>query len=251
MKYYIICSTSRSGTHLLCSILRQLEGGIGYPFEIFYCANRLFQGGNISHLLENQVRENKIAYPGEVKDVLGWIYQIGSRNNIWGSVLLRDHYGFLIKGLKDILGRDIGDFRLFNTLFPDVKFVFLHRINKIKQAISLEKAYQQKSYVQRDKLETDLKYDREKITSHILQYIRYESDWLRFFDSNDIVPHIITYEDLCADKSSTVEKLLDFLEIQLSSHQTLSDRIDCMELSIQQYDEINRDWYRKYIRGLT
>lgn len=58
---------------------------------------------------------------------------------------------------------------------------------------------------------------------------------------------MLTYEDLCRDSITTLDKLLRFLEYDET--EDLAGALSGVKLSIQQYDEISEKWYQQYLYG--
>ena len=210
MKYYMICSSSQSGTKFLCAYLRHLK--IGRPTELFS---------------DNQLSELK---------GINQLIQLGSQGrDYWG---IKVFYGQLSPGINKLkeLSRlsTTDDFKVLNTLFPGIKFVYYVRINKIKQAISQLKAGQ----IDR--------FNRDMISRAVTQKVSQDAQWLSFFDRHHIIPYVLTYEELCRDTVATLSNLLRFLKFD--DIENLDEALSGASLPKRQYNEINEDWYQKYLQ---
>ena len=60
--------------------------------------------------------------------------------------------------------------------------------------------------------------------------------WREWFDTNAIVPVVVSYEDLVADMASTVGYVMHFLGLELPAGHVTEP------LTYRQADEVNRDW---------
>ena len=124
----------------------------------------------------------------------------------------------------------------------------LNRIDKIKQAISWIKAEQSKHFLCHELDDFDgHTYSEEDISERIVTLARGETRWLHFFNKYNIVPYYLTYESLCEDKAKAIEGVLDFLNFEFLSDDTLAEFISRIKLSVQQYDATNVEWYRQYM----
>lgn len=221
MKYYCIACSPRSGTHLLMSLLKQQ--GCGNPGEYFY---RIGLGEEFSHI-----------------NSLEKLYQEGTLNNIFGVAIHRIHVENGMKRLRDFMGiPEISDYNLLNKAFPNIKFIYLYRMDKIKQAVSLKKAARTGNFVNFKKGLDYGEYSEEELTEHLSYLCKEQSHWLKFFDEHGIDPHYVTYEELCKDPVESVRRILDFLELDSSNI-----RIEEEHLPKRHYNKFNRIWYTEYI----
>lgn len=224
MKHYMICSQARSGTHFLQAHLVHLK--VGNPGEFF---------------LRNVLRTFK-----DIEDLLKY-----NRGGYWGITVFPEYLTQGIKKLKELSGISISDdFTLLNTLFPGIKFIHYYRINKVKHAISVIKAGRTKVFVKKPNTPTppyNKEFCRDEILRTINKLTRREAAWLNFFDRHKIIPHVLTYEDLCRDSVTALGNLLRFLECD--DIEDVAEALSGVKLPIRQYDEISEEWYQKYLLG--
>ena len=224
MKYYIICSQARSGTHFLGAHLVHLK--VGNPGE-FFLGNVLRTFTDIESLLEY------------------------SNGGYWGITVFPEYLAQGIKRLKELSGiSTVNDFTLLNTLFPGIKFIHYCRVNKIKHAISAIKSSRTQVFMKKPNTPTppyNKAFCRDEILRTINKLTRREAAWLNFFDRHKIIPHVLTYEDLCRDNTTALGNLLRFLEYD--DIEDVAEALSDVKLPIQQYDEISEEWYQKYLLG--
>ena len=104
--------------------------------------------------------------------------------------------------------------------FPDASYVFLHRRDTARQAISYHRASQTQAWFDLGP-GTPRTHGREGDTHVDLQQVRWFEDvlvdhrdrWRRHFDTHGIEPLEVLYEDLAADHAATVGRVLSHLGI--------------------------------------
>ena len=104
-------------------------------------------------------------------------------------------------------------------LFPgSLKFIFLRRYNKLRQAISCMRAEREGLWHRRS-LKSFLRYfflsyDPEDIESYMRKIERKEEWILSFFQRHHIYPLILYYENLCSSSEAVLQRVFDFLGIE-------------------------------------
>jgi trehalose 2-sulfotransferase len=107
----------------------------------------------------------------------------------------------------------------FAEWFPDASFVFLHRRDTARQAISYHRASRTQAWF--DTGGTTRDRDDDEGFEVDLQQVRWFEDvlvdhrdrWRRHFDSHGIEPLEVLYEDLAADNAATVDRVLAHLGV--------------------------------------
>ncbi|MGH7198806.1 MAG: Stf0 family sulfotransferase, partial [Candidatus Omnitrophota bacterium] len=127
---YIVCSTARTGSTLLCLGL-QRTGVCGIPEEYF----------NPSTAFKIQDKSLGLAAYGAYLDEV--LVKGATPNGVFG---LKIHWanwlGFLarIKRMDRYKGTAISV--ILNKIFPGVRYLYIRRRDIVRQAVSLEKAFQ-------------------------------------------------------------------------------------------------------------
>src|SRR5439155_12146435 len=122
---YTIVFTPRSGSNLLCDVLR--ANGLGQPSEYF---QHPLGVANAAYYRELGVS------PDDFKTFLTRLVTDKSQNGIFGVKLTWDHKNVLVEALRRHFGRNDG----LVALSPRLRWVHLQRRDKIGQAISLWRA---------------------------------------------------------------------------------------------------------------
>jgi LPS sulfotransferase NodH len=123
--------------------------------------------------------------------------------------------------------------QLMSAMFPDAKYVWLRRREKVRQAISLYIAWETdewwsvngSSWSHTVHRSGKSPHPRHAEATHDPQFdplaiagwetVLWEEDrnWQAFFETNAIKPLVIDYEDLVSDYSGTITKVLEWLGI--------------------------------------
>ena len=189
MKYYIMYSFPSGGTRFL----QQLLGKFGLGTGTFFRAT----------VKKAKNREDIDRY-----------FKESIRHNVWGATI---HWHMdITPALKRIYpNEDISSSNLMHFLLrlcPDVKFIYLTRLNKLQQAISWTRAQNIGTHLEATG-DAPEDYSNEDILRMMNFFNFRESLAQDFFKENNIKPLYITYEELCDDKIKVARQVLQFLEI--------------------------------------
>src|SRR6266404_8826088 len=126
---YIITSTQRSGTHLLCSILRS-TGIAGSPEEFF-----MSKPGETW-----EERWNAPSRDGYIERVLQ--DNIGA-NGVFGTVVMWSYFERMLQMLQEIPAyKTLNGAQLLAAVFSKPKYIWMRRRNHVEQAVSWARACQ-------------------------------------------------------------------------------------------------------------
>ena len=121
----------------------------------------------------------------------------------------------------------------------DVKYVWLRRGNKERQATAWFRKVVEKQKRTPGALEPDEVFDYLRVAELLRLIDKYERDWAAFFERNRIEPFTIWYEDLFFDWQNTVRELSKFLE------STPVDASKFVPPSPPPFDDIDFSWLRQ------
>jgi len=255
---YFICATPRTGSNLLCEAL-WATGIAGHPIEHF-------------------LSFGKVISPSHSVERLGATYIEGSsENGVFGTKVMAEYFSTIIDHLRAIGGETAPVGQLLANFFPNLRYIHVSRKDKIRQAISLEKAIQTNQWVcdkgnfskmvirgapttvgvwYRDFLEqlkqqsgvekAPLCYNFDRLLAHYEGIIRGEKIWTDYFHAAGVTPFEIVYEDLATNKSQVVKALLDYLDLTATDPSVFE-----LEGLQRQYDAINNEWAEYFMRDLT
>ncbi|HEX7289934.1 MAG TPA: Stf0 family sulfotransferase [Conexibacter sp.] len=222
---YVVCATPRSGSTLLCEMLRA-TGVAGNPREHF---ERLRHSG-----LPRQPREYLAGVgdpsvlellaplaPGRPDDepAVAWrarIVDVGQTpNGVWGGKLMWGHVADLLARARalDGLGRaDLAD--ALRALLGDVRFVLVTRADTVSQAVSLWRAVQTRRWradAGAPRRPHEAVYHFAAIDHLVAQLEADEAAWRAWFDALPTGPGLpleLSYETIDAEPRAAVERVL-------------------------------------------
>ncbi|WP_428644808.1 Stf0 family sulfotransferase [Roseibium sp.] len=211
---YIICTSPRSGSTLLCKLLGA-TGISGNPGSHFHEPS--LQAWLEYYGLDNGEAEQE-------RETLERIFQAamekGSRNTgIFGLRLQRHSFDFFMEKLG-LLHPDVSsDPERLEAVFGRTLFIHLTRPDKLAQAVSYVKA-EQTGLWHRAPDGTELErlappaepvYDEGEIRATCERFTAFDRDWQTWFEVQGIEPFRITYDDLSADPQGLLRDVLEAL----------------------------------------
>jgi trehalose 2-sulfotransferase len=229
---YIIASTQRSGTHLLCSILRS-TGIAGWPEEFF-----LSKPG--------ETWEKRWNSPSREAYIERVLQEKTGPNGVFGTVVMWSYFERMLEMLKEFREyKKITAVELLAELFNRPKYIWMRRKNRVEQAVSWAMACQTGIWAQRVgvTLETDAtpKFDFKTIDEWCNRIAAHEASWANYFRESQIEPLVLYYEDVVACHHAAAECVLRFLSLPLPQ------RMEIPSPAIEkQANEISAHWAASY-----
>jgi LPS sulfotransferase NodH len=228
---YLIFFTPRSGSYLLCEALTT-SGLAGFPAEYFGAnqADRLAKSWQIT---------------GQA-DYLGMLFRHRSTaNGVFGAKVTWRHFGVFVDRSRDIEHcRALAPAALASALLPNLRYVWLTRRDKLRQAISYSRALQTGVWnvTRPDVAERPVpQYDRGSITT-LLQATRDDEEQIReYFSANGIKPLTIIYEEFVYCYEATCRDVLQYLGEQAAD----DFRLPSPALT-RQRDAQTEEWVQRY-----
>jgi LPS sulfotransferase NodH len=207
----LICTTPRSGSTLLCRYLAG-TGRVGAPQEYFLEAALpgLYAKRGVSD------------FPGYFEALLSGEV---TPNGVFGAKLMGapDVFAGYLARLRELPG--LGDpqrpaAELLAAAFPGVRYVWLTRRDRLRQAISLERAalsgvWQSTQAAGAPPAEPPAEPDLARIDDWITDLVAWDAAWERTFADAGVRPVTVVYEDLVRSPGAAVRELLAALEIDL------------------------------------
>jgi LPS sulfotransferase NodH len=174
-------------------------------------------------------------------------------NGVFGAKVLWHQFEHLIVKLRLIDGDGLPDLELLRRMFPDLRYVFLTRKDKIRQAVSYDRAIRSGVWWS---IGTDARSDGEspapdsvmvppfdfgQIDEWVTRLTEFDSNWRRHFKRMGVEPFEVAYEDLVESYESTVLAILRYLDLPVSA----SVKVDPPRLQ-KQADHVTERWVRRY-----
>lgn len=194
MTGYALCATPRSGSTLLCSLLRS-SGVAGAPQSLFRAEDR-----------QDFARDWGIARADggfDWADYLRAARVAGRGGTPVFAVRL------MWETLRDVEGL-LGGATLEQALGP-LRFVHLFRRDLVAQAVSLHRALHSGVWhlgIEEAAVPGVPRYDFTAIDGHVRAAEAANAGWTRWFAARGIVPLRVAYEDLAADPVATAQAVL-------------------------------------------
>jgi trehalose 2-sulfotransferase len=215
---YVVASSFRSGSTLLCSKLWQ-TGVLGAPWEYL---NDNFELGDL-------MRRFKATTPAEYLERL-----LACRTSSNGVFGLKAHFQHFEAGLAR-----------FPTLLERLRkptFIYINRRDKLAQAVSMAKAFQTKAWTSLVNADRGaLRYDKDHIARCLEEIETQRRDWLRWFETNNVTPFVVNYEELIEDCEDIVSDIVELLGVERDPPDEV--RLPCIE---KQGDAVNEEWASQF-----
>lgn len=227
---YVIASLQRSGSTYLSELLARNR--VGIP-EIDFCAT---------------ITAEACAFPlalirGEsTEEYLESLFAKRTVNGIFATKIEGDWLEIMQANMK-VPTFSIKDMLL--KLFPEAKYIFLTRRDRLKQAISHEKAMKDSQWWcvgKESPSESKIQVTVTEIQARLFYILTHEQKWKEFFHESNIQPLHIVYEDLIKYPEQILPRLSEFLGQEIKPIAT-----EKMSLKIQSNKE-TEELYEEYIK---
>lgn len=189
MTSYMICTTARSGSNLLCDYLAN-TGELGRPAEHFN-----------PDVIRRGAFGRRFAFEETLPcgDYIAWLRaEHSSRNGVFGTkVLFEDMASYL-------------RFDAFKDLLTTSRCILLRRRDKARQAVSYFFAAETGQWVHSDPPQRDpesLAYDYAVLRAHLRRLVDQETMWLGTLASLGIAYREIFFEDFVRDPRAHIEAI--------------------------------------------
>jgi len=131
-------------------------------------------------------------------------------------------------------------------LFPNLRYVWVTRRDKVRQAVSLVKAKQSaqwKAMSAQPQPCDPAEYNFHVVDLALRRIVHEECLWEEYFTRAGVTPFTVVYEDLVRNYESTVRGLLDHLEIGLPREYLFP-----VPRLHKQADAVSEEWVERYRR---
>lgn len=240
---YVICGTPRSGSTMLCDLLRD-TGVAGRPASYF----RTQSIDDYAQKLQVPTRETwnspsfDLAYLEAVKE--------RARNGtpVTGIRLMYENLANVLQRLRLFFPDVMSDVDALRAAFGRVLFISLTRDDRLHQAISRVKAIQtglwhmgsDGSERERIGAPKDPWYDEEAIAYHLQELDAHYAGWANWFERQGLQPIAIGYEELTTNPQETVAMVLEALGQNPSIADTLAPR------TARLADDLSQEWANRF-----
>ena len=261
---YIVCSTQRSGSTFLCRLLAN-TGVAGNPQEYFEARAETGSPPHPGYFLaglprtgagiRDDIRPTDAPEYSDLRSVDGWeehlerTFRLGtSQDGVFGAKLMWNQLPDLKQhatALPEFAGLDGSE--LLERLLGRPSYVWMRRGDKVRQAISLWRALQTRTWHAEHPAAGDerptLSYSFRGI-EHLRRRLSADDEaWGRFFLHSLIQPLELSYEDdVSPDPAAAVARVMAHIEVDLPPGWEPDAGM------AQQSDELNDEWLSAYHR---
>jgi trehalose 2-sulfotransferase len=225
---YFICTLPRSGSWLLSESLEG-TGIAGRPREYF--EPKLFQ-----HLpIEGR------------KDAIETIVRKGTTENGVFGVKFHWYQFEWAPRLLNFNGKGNAPVPLLMAeQFPNLRYVWLSRDDKVRQAVSYFRATKTGQWwkilgVNADEQPETPEFDFDRIQYLERLLLKHEAQWQKYFEEHDIDPLVLVYEEFAEYHAPAVREVLAFVGITHPEQMEVRPRLQ------RQSDSLTEEWVERYI----
>jgi trehalose 2-sulfotransferase len=265
---YLICATPRSGSTLLCEALDN-TGIAGHPKEFFEALKHsglprrpkeYFEtpgNSDILQLLGNYSRLEDVYGEPTFWDGEGYarylttVLEEGTTpNGVFGAKMMWGYFGDFIENIRQIpVYRQMAVPDIVATAFPNLHYVRVTRLDKVRQAVSLWKAIQTWTWRQDELVGTtheqthrELVFHFEAIDHLVQRITAHDAAWEQYFADCGVRPFTVVYEELVQAYEQTALKILEYLHIPIPQELVFGER-----RMKQQSNTHSDDWVQRYM----
>jgi len=231
---YLICTTPRSGSTLLCELLEG-TGIAGRPDEYFQqlrstgqpMTPRDYLDGVAADLLPpldghaRRLEEHVLYDPGRFagfSEYVAWVKDRATTDNgVCGVKIMWPYVAGLVDRLSALApaGGDSSPHAVLSQAFPGLRYVWLRRMDKVRQAVSLWRAIQTWHWREdaagasgEKPPAPPLRYSFEAIDHLRRRLIASDRAWETYFEAIEVEPLTLTYEELIPAMHENVARML-------------------------------------------
>lgn len=241
---YIVCTTPRSGSTLLCKLLGA-TGRTGLPNSHFHTPSlaRWFETYKLS-------RSDYSTDHAALDAIFAAAFERGTGDTgMFGLRLQRGSFDFFIQQAGILYPECQNDVERLQAAFGSTLFIYLTRENKLEQAISLVKAEQTGLWhkaangeeLERSSAPREPFYDPIEISRQIGELTRLDADWQLWFEREGVRPLRVSYDDLSRSPLGTLSRIVEMLGLDAS----VADNIDPPTAKLS--DEISLVWAERFL----
>ena len=257
---YLVCATQRSGSTLLCELLRATDVA-GVPDEYFERLRgtglarqprQYFEDPSVQDIAERLTPTvtGRPEQPGEFEFWFRYVLQRGTTpNGVFGAKMMWNYLDEFKLRMAELPGlSDLSFNERLEAVFPGLKIIFMRRRDKVAQAVSLWKAIQTQQW--RTESESDseqveaeeapgVEYDYRAIEYLLNELHRWDARWEEWFHATGREPIRVFYDEFTLGRAATIGRVLDALGIDPPAPEGKKPMR-------RQADDRSRDWVARF-----
>ncbi len=222
---YVICTTPRTGSTLLCKLLAA-TGVAGMPDSHFHVPS--IERWLTVYQLDESAFDSR-------KDALQAIFELAlargmASADIFGLRMQRGSFGFFMEQLSFLSPNLASDVERIESVFGPTTFIHLSRPDRVGQAISRVRAEQtglwhrhaDGSEMERSAPPGQPQYDAKEIARHVEELTELDAAWERWFEEQKLEPLRLTYGALSANPQKELSRVL----VSIGCDQSLAHQVE-------------------------
>lgn len=211
---YLICATPRSGSTLLCDLLKA-TGVAGAP-------NSFYRELSLDDWISDWGVTEPVGSPDFDRVYLDAALKVGcDETPVFGMRTMWNSMDTMFARLQAVFPEARDDMALLEAAFGAPGFIHLSRQDKVGQAISRYRAERgglwhlnaDGTERERTKSAPKVEYDRDGIAAFLTEVEADERHWQGWFAANRITPLDITYEELSDDPAAVIAHVLTHIGV--------------------------------------
>lgn len=251
---YLVCATPRSGSTLLCEMLRAtgVAGAPGEHFEHLRHSDMPRQPREYFRGLDDP-RVHALLAPLEAsraseEPAEAWRERVlregMTPNGVWAGKLMWGHVQDLLSRAHELAGLAGADLAtVLHMLFGEVRLVFVTRTDKVAQAVSLWRAVQTQRWSAPAGAPSEPRrevYSFAAIDHLVAQLEAHDAAWRRWLaEQADGEPFELSYEQIDADPRAAVQRTMRFVGLPM---------VEVVDPPLRhQSDARSHEWARRYV----
>ena len=233
---YIICTSPRSGSTLLCRMLRN-TGLAGHPESWFHRPD-----------IEDWRRALELTDGASLQDIVDAAKNAGrAGTDMFGLRLQRHSFDYAMAQFHKLCPGRSSDPACLEACFGRILYVHLERVDTLAQAVSYVHATQSGlwhrhadgSELERLSEPEPEQYNEEAITRQMQSLGQQNTAWRNWFDHHGIAPLRLQYESLAQEPKSGAARVMKALGVSF-------DMDDLALPTARLSDSVNQDWIARY-----
>lgn len=252
---FLVCATQRSGSTLLCELLKGTEVA-GVPDELFESLRstglprqprQYFEAPEVLDIASRlpPIDPGRAEQPGEFT---GWfeyaVHRATTPNGVFGSKMMWNYFEDFRSRVRELAGmEDLPFSEALDRIFPHLRIVFVTRRDKVSQAVSLWRAIQTQKWRDTEDFgeeSPEAQYDYRAIRHLVDELYRWDARWEDWFHATGRDPVRVVYEEFVGARAATLGRVLDALGI---APRELAGAKGPMR---RQADDLSQDWVERF-----
>lgn len=216
MRGYAICTQPRSGSNLLCQCLAS-TGLLGNPLEYFNGPGRRALG--------------MPDYPDDPQQQAQLALQLGATaNGVYGLKLFAYQHAAIAHSI------------CWTEVFPNLRFIYLERRDRLGQALSWARALQTDQYRSTQTVGREPAYAARDIQDRLRALAGERAHWDAFFTRMGVDPLRVVYEDFAAQPAVDVMRIAALMDVDAP----VAIDPGKVDLNVQR-DRLSESWRQRFL----